>query len=195
MGITHAAVVVIPDDPAFPVGSDEWNADHILVSPLSGATVDGGLGGSVEFGDAPGGGGGGNASIEAGGGVPGQAGGDAYLASGASDGGGNAAEMLLGGATATSGGNVLFKGGNQGGGEGNGGDVEIRSGDGLTALSDSVLGARIIARGGLSDGTLGNVEVRTGGVAFSWLQMPNLPHGSTTDQVIDALIAAGLMAP
>jgi len=31
MALRHAAVVVVADDPSYPVGSDEWNADHVLV--------------------------------------------------------------------------------------------------------------------------------------------------------------------
>ena len=30
LSVTHPAVVVIPDDPNYPVGSDEWNAAHTV---------------------------------------------------------------------------------------------------------------------------------------------------------------------
>ncbi|MCK1275482.1 hypothetical protein IVB46_09600 [Bradyrhizobium sp. 61] len=30
VGVTHAKVVTIPDDPNYPVGSDEWNANHVI---------------------------------------------------------------------------------------------------------------------------------------------------------------------
>jgi hypothetical protein len=29
-GIRHATVVTVPDDPDFPVGSDEWNDPHVI---------------------------------------------------------------------------------------------------------------------------------------------------------------------
>jgi hypothetical protein len=41
MTATHAAVVVVADDPAYPVGSTEWNADHVgIVDTSSEPTVD-----------------------------------------------------------------------------------------------------------------------------------------------------------
>src|SRR5262245_25627729 len=30
ISLKHSAVVAVADDPAFPVGSDEWNAEHVL---------------------------------------------------------------------------------------------------------------------------------------------------------------------
>jgi hypothetical protein len=30
MAVTHAAVVVVPDDGTSPVGTDEWNASHTV---------------------------------------------------------------------------------------------------------------------------------------------------------------------
>ena len=30
MTVTHSTVVAVPDDPAYPVGSDEWNDPHVV---------------------------------------------------------------------------------------------------------------------------------------------------------------------
>jgi hypothetical protein len=35
LSITHATVVAVPDDPTYPIGSDEWNAQHTLSGALS----------------------------------------------------------------------------------------------------------------------------------------------------------------
>src|SRR6185436_20410021 len=39
VAISHAAVVVVPDDPTFPVGSDEWNAPHVITGGLDTAVL------------------------------------------------------------------------------------------------------------------------------------------------------------
>lgn len=42
MKVTHSTVVVVPDDPDYPVGTNEWNADHTLADPYlsNGAVVE-----------------------------------------------------------------------------------------------------------------------------------------------------------
>lgn len=39
-GVTHSTVVVVPDDPAYPVGSDEWNAGHTITLTASDVGAD-----------------------------------------------------------------------------------------------------------------------------------------------------------
>lgn len=53
MGVTHRKVTAIPDDPAYDVGSDEWNDTHLI--PASGFEVgDGGPSVSSGAGDPEG---------------------------------------------------------------------------------------------------------------------------------------------
>jgi hypothetical protein len=42
MKITHSNVVVVPDDPAYPTGTDEWNADHAVLPSI--VTITDGVG-------------------------------------------------------------------------------------------------------------------------------------------------------
>src|SRR6185503_4485293 len=38
-GLTHAAVVGVPDDPTYPVGTDEWNDEHVVLGAATGALL------------------------------------------------------------------------------------------------------------------------------------------------------------
>ena len=146
MPITHSVVATEPDDPTAEVKSSGWNADHVLpdveelptaetdttkvlspdgvggvafapiTSPLTGATVDGGTGGSVAFDDAPGGGGGGDAALTAG-------------SEGAAVGGAGTARVTGGdafddGSTSQNGGPVVLRGGSGANG-GNDGQIQF----------------------------------------------------------------------
>lgn len=44
LSVTHSTVVVVPDDPTYPVGSDEWNAPHTVSGNLPVSQLNGGTG-------------------------------------------------------------------------------------------------------------------------------------------------------
>jgi len=33
--VAHSTIVTVPDDPHYPVGSDEWNANHTITGNLA----------------------------------------------------------------------------------------------------------------------------------------------------------------
>ena len=40
LAVSHSTVVTVPDDPRYPVGSDEWNANHTLTGTLAPTQID-----------------------------------------------------------------------------------------------------------------------------------------------------------